>query len=111
MVGGNLSYFCLLPANLRGGRVVTGPLEVLLPAGNVVSGVYIVYALFEYKKWIFSVYIVYAFFYFLPAGSCWGLRVVKKCTHINICISAAGIMPAAFCVYVKLCISLQILHT
>ena len=68
VVGGNLSYFCLLPANLRGGRVVTGPLEVLLPAGNVVSGVYIVYALFEYKKWIFSVYIVYAFFYFLPAG-------------------------------------------
>ena len=43
-----LVYFCLLPANLRGGRVVTGPLEVLLPAGNVVSGVYIVYALFEY---------------------------------------------------------------
>lgn len=70
VVGGNLSYFCLLPANLRGGRVVTGtgPLEVLLPAGNVVSGVYIVYALFEYKKWIFSVYIVYAFFYFLPDG-------------------------------------------
>ena len=64
VVGGNLSYFCLLPANLRGGRVVTGPLEGLLPAGNVVSGVYIVCALFEYKKWIFSVYIVYAFFIF-----------------------------------------------
>lgn len=68
VVGGNLSYFCLLLAGFMGGRVVTEPLEVLLPAGNVVSGVYIVYALFEYKKWIFSVYIVYAFFYFLPAG-------------------------------------------
>lgn len=62
-----LVCFCLLPAGLRGGRVVMGSLEELLPAGNVVSGVYIVYALFEYKKWIFSVYIVYAFFYFLPA--------------------------------------------
>lgn len=97
MVGSNLSYFCLLPANLRGGRVVTGPLEVLLPAGNVVSGVYIVYALFEYKKWIFSVYIVYAFFLFSARLSArWSLRVVKKCTHINIYISAAGRMPAAF---------------
>ena len=75
VVGGNLSYFCLLPANLRGGRVVTGPLEVLLPAGNVVSGVYIVYALFEYKKWIFSVYIVYAFF-LLSAR--WSLCVAKN---------------------------------
>ena len=96
MVGGDLSYFCLLPANLRGGRVVTGPLEVLLPAGNVVSGVYIVYALFEYKKWIFSVYIVYAFF-LLSAR--WSLCVAEKCTHINIYISAAGILPAAFFVY------------
>lgn len=96
MVGGNLSYFCLLPANLRGGRVVTGPLEGLLPAGNVVSGVYIVCALFEYKKWIFSVYIVYAFF-LLSAH--WSLCVAKKCTHINICISAAVILPAAFFVY------------
>lgn len=97
VVGGNLSYFCLLPANLRGGRVVTGPLEVLLPAGNVVSGVYIVYALFEYKKWIFSVYIVYAFFLLSARWSArWSLCVVKKCTHINICISAAGRMPAAF---------------
>lgn len=71
--------FCLLPANLRGGRVVTGPLEVQLPAGNVVSGVYIVYALFEYKKWIFSVYIVYAFFLLSarwPAR--WSLRVAKN---------------------------------
>ena len=79
VVGGNLSYFCLLPANLRGGRVVTGPLEVQLPAGNVVSGVYIVYALFEYKKWIFSVYIVYAFFLLSarwPAR--WSLRVAKN---------------------------------
>lgn len=100
VVGGNLSYFCLLPANLRGGRVVTGPLEVLLPAGNVVSGVYIVYALFEYKKWIFSVYIVYAFFLLSARWSArWSLRVVKKCTHINIYISAAGILPAAFFVY------------
>ena len=75
MVGGDLSYFCLLPASLRGGRVVMEPLEWLLPAGSVVSGVYIVYALFE-KKGIFSVYIVYAFFYFLPAGaSRWSLRV------------------------------------
>ena len=97
VVGGNLSYFCLLPANLRGGRVVTGPLEVLLPAGNVVSGVYIVYALFEYKKWIFSVYIVYAFFLLSARWSArWSLRVVKKCTHINIYISAAGRTPAAF---------------
>lgn len=96
MVGGNLSYFCLLPANLRGGRVVTGPLEVLLPAGNVVSGVYIVYALFEYKKWIFSVYIVYAFFTFCPLVCLLGFACGKKCTHINICISAAGILPAAF---------------
>lgn len=97
MVGGNLSYFCLLPANLRGWRVVTGPLEVLLPAGNVVSGVYIVYVLFEYKKWIFSVYIVYAFFLLSARWSArWSLRVVKKCTHINIYISAAGRMPAAF---------------
>lgn len=70
MVGGNLSYFCLLPANLRGGRVVTGPLEVLLPAGSVVSGVYIVYALFEHKKGIFRVYIVYAFFYFFARWCC-----------------------------------------
>lgn len=97
VVGGNLSYFCLLPENLRGGRVVTGPLEVLLPAGNVVSGVYIVYALFEYKKWIFSVYIVYAFFLLSARWSArWSLCVAEKCTHINICISAAGILPAAF---------------
>lgn len=96
VVGGNLSYFCLLPANLRGGRVVTGPLEVLLPAGNVVSGVYIVYALFEYKKWIFSVYIVYAFFTFCPLVCLLGFACGKKCTHINICISAADILPAAF---------------
>ena len=84
VVGGNLSYFCLLPANLRGGRVVTGtgPLEVLLPAGNVVSGVYIVYALFEYKKWIFSVYIVYAFFYFLPDGLPAGVCVWRKNVRI-----------------------------
>lgn len=68
-------------------------MEGLLPAGNVVSGVYIVYALFEYKKWIFSVYIVYAFFLF---SARWSLRVAKKCIHINICISAAGRMPAAF---------------
>lgn len=81
VVGGNLSYFCLLPANLRGGRVVTGPLEVLLPAGNVVSGVYIVYALFLLSaRW----------------SARWSLRVVKKCTHINIYISAAGRTPAAF---------------
>jgi len=73
------AHFCLLPANLRGGRVVTGPLEVLLPAGNVVSGVYIVYALFEYKKWIFSVYIVYAFFLLSACWfACWGLRVAKN---------------------------------
>lgn len=79
VVGGNLSYFCLLPANLRGGRVVTGPLEVQLPAGNVVSCVYIVYALFEYKKLTFSVYIVYAFFLLSarwPAR--WSLRVAKN---------------------------------
>jgi len=82
VVGGNLSYFCLLSANLRGWRVVTGPLEVLLPAGNVVSGVYIVYALFEHKKWIFSVYIVYAFFYFLPAGLPAGVCVWRKNVHI-----------------------------
>lgn len=82
MVSGDLSYFCLLPANLRGGRVVTGPLEVLLPAGNVFSGVYIVYALFEYKKWIFSVYIVYAFFYFLPAGLTVGVCVWRKSVRI-----------------------------
>lgn len=50
VVGGNLSYFCLLPVGFMDGRVVMGPLEVLLPAGNVVSGVYIVCALFEYKK-------------------------------------------------------------
>lgn len=63
VVGGNLSYFCLLPANLRGGRVVTGPLEVLLPAGNVVSGIYIVYALFLLSaRW--------------PAR--WSLRVAKN---------------------------------
>lgn len=99
VVGGNLSYFCLLPANLRGGRVVTGPLEGLLPAGNVVSGVYIVCALFEYKKWIFSVYIVYAFFIFCPLVCPLEFALVKKCTHINICISAAGILPAAFFVY------------
>ena len=68
VVGGDLSYFCLLSASLRGGRVVVEPLEGLLPAGSVVSGVYIVYALFEHKKGVFSVYIVYAFFYFLPAG-------------------------------------------
>lgn len=56
-------YFCLLPANLRGGRVVTGPLEVLLPAGNVVSGVYIVYAFFLLSaRWF----------------ACWGLRVAKN---------------------------------
>lgn len=96
VVGGNLSYFCLLPANLRGGRVVTGPLEGLLPAGNVVSGVYIVCALFEYKKWIFSVYIVYAFFIFCPLVCPLEFALVKKCTHINICISAAVILPAAF---------------
>ena len=91
VVGGNLSYFCLLPENLRGGRVVTGPLEVLLPAGNVVSGVYIVYALFEYKKWIFSVYIVYAFFLLSARWSArWSLCVAEKCTHINICISAGS---------------------
>lgn len=88
VVGGNLSYFCLLPANLRGGRVVTGPLEGLLPAGNVVSGVYIVCALFEYKKWIFSVYIVYAFFLLsarcLPAGVCvWQKMYVYK--HMHLC--------------------------
>lgn len=82
VVGGNLSYFCLLSANLRGWRVVTGPLEVLLPAGNVVSGVYIVYALFEYKKWIFSVYIVYAFFYFLPDGLPAGVCVWRKNVRI-----------------------------
>lgn len=99
VVGGNLSYFCLLPANLRGGRVVTGPLEGLLPAGNVVSGVYIVCALFEYKKWIFSVYIVYAFFIFCPLVCPLEFALVKKCMHINICISAAGILPAAFFVY------------
>lgn len=99
VVGGNLSYFCLLQANLRGGRVVTGPLEGLLPAGNVVSGVYIVCALFEYKKWIFSVYIVYAFFIFCPLVCPLEFALVKKCTHINICISAAGILPAAFFVY------------
>lgn len=79
VVGGNLSYFCLLSANLRGWRVVTGPLEVLLPAGNVVSGVYIVYALFEYKKWIFSVYIVYAFFLLSARWSArWSLCVAKN---------------------------------
>lgn len=66
----------LLLASLRGGRVVVEPLEGLLPAGSVVSGVYIVYALFEHKKEIFSVYIVYAFFIFLPAGAArWSLRV------------------------------------
>ena len=81
VVGGNLSYFCLLSANLRGWRVVTGPLEVLLPAGNVVSGVYIVYAFFLLSaRW----------------SARWSLRVAKKCTHINIYISAAGILPAAF---------------
>lgn len=76
VVGGDLSYFCLLPASLRGGRVVVEPLEGLLPAGSVVSGAYIVYALFRHKKEIFSVYIVYAFFYFFarwPAR--WSLRV------------------------------------
>lgn len=52
-----------------------GSLEELLLAGNVVSGVYIVYALFENRKWIFSVYIVYAFFYFLPACLPAGVRV------------------------------------
>lgn len=83
VVGGNLSYFCLLPANLRGGRVVTGPLEGLLPAGNVVSGVYIVCALFI----------------FCPLVCPLEFALVKKCTHINICISAAGILPAAFFVY------------
>lgn len=111
VVGGNLSYFCLLPANLRGGRVVTGPLEGLLPAGNVVSGVYIVCALFEYKKWIFSVYIVYAFFYFLPAGLPAGICVGEKMyayKHMHLCCRhSAG---SFFCVYVKLCISLKILH-
>lgn len=66
VVGGNLSCFCLLPANLRGGRVVTRPLEVLLPVGNVVSGVYI----------------VYAFFYFLPAGLPAGVCVWRKSVRI-----------------------------
>lgn len=61
---------------------VTGPLEGLLPAGNVVSGVYIVCALFEYKKWIFSVYIVYAFFYFLPACLPAGVCVWRKSVRI-----------------------------
>lgn len=88
VVGGNLSYFCLLSANLRGWRVVTGPLEVLLPAGNVVSGVYIVYALFEHKKWIFSVYIVYAFFTFCPLVCplefvCGGKMYTYK--HMHLC--------------------------
>lgn len=79
MIGGSLSYFCLLPAGLRDGRAVMGSLERLLPAGNVVSGVYIVYALFEYKKWIFSVYIVYAFFLLSARWfACWGLRVAKN---------------------------------
>lgn len=82
MIGGNLSYFCLLPAGLRDGRAVMGSLERLLPAGNVVSGVYIVYALFEYKKWIFSVYIVYAFFYFLPACLPAGVYVWRKNVRI-----------------------------
>ena len=88
MVGDNLSYFCLLPAGLRDGRAVMGSLERLLPAGNVVSGVYIVYALFEYKKWIFSVYIVYAFFYFLPAGLPAGVCVWQKMyayKHMHLC--------------------------
>ena len=41
--------------------------------------VYIVYALFEYKKWIFSVYIVYAFFLLSARWfACWGLRVAKN---------------------------------
>lgn len=76
VVGGDLSYFCLLSASLRGGRVVVEPLEGLLPAGSVVSGVYIVYALFEHKKGIFSVYIVYAFFLFFARWSTrWSLRV------------------------------------
>lgn len=70
VVGGGLSYFCLLPASLRGGRVVVEPLEGLPPAGSVVSGVYIVYALFEHKKEIFSVYIVYALFYFCCQLAC-----------------------------------------
>lgn len=70
MVGGGLSYFYLLPASLRGGRVVVEPLEGLLPAGSVVSGVYIVYAFFEHKKRIFSVYIVYAFFFIFCPLAC-----------------------------------------
>lgn len=70
MVGGDLSYFCLLPASLRGGRVVVKQLEELLPAVSVFSGAYIVYALFEHKKGIFSVYIVYAFFYFCCQLAC-----------------------------------------
>ena len=70
VVGGDLSYFCLLPASLRCGRVVVESLEGLLPAGSVVSGVYIVYALFRHKKEIFSVYIVYALFYFFCPLSC-----------------------------------------
>lgn len=88
VIGDNLSYFCLLPAGLRDGRAVMGSLERLLPAGNVVSGVYIVYALFEYKKWIFSVYIVYAFFYFLPAGLPAGVCVWQKMyayKHMHLC--------------------------
>lgn len=85
MVGGDLSYFCLLPASLRGGRVVVEPLEGLLPAG-VVSGTYIVYALFEHKKEIFSVYIVYALFYFfLPAGLPAGVCVLIVCGEKNVC--------------------------
>ena len=70
VVGCDLSYFCLLPASLRGGRVVVEPLGWLLPAGRVFSGVYIVYALFEHKKGIFSVYIAYALFYFFCPLSC-----------------------------------------
>lgn len=82
VVDGDLSYFCLLPASLRSGRVVVEPLEGLLPAGSVFSGIYIVYALFEHKKGIFSVYIVYAFFYFLPACPPAGVCVWRKSVRI-----------------------------
>lgn len=111
VVGGNLSYFCLLPANLRGWRVVTGPLEVLLPAGNVVSGVYIVCALFEYKKWIFSVYIVYAFFTFCPLVcplefACGGKMYTYKHMHLC-CRQDAGsffVYTLSYAYHFKFCI-------
>lgn len=111
VVGGNLSYFCLLPENLRGGRVVTGPLEVLLPAGNVVSGIYIVYALFEYKKWIFSVYIVYAFFTFCPLVcplefACGGKMYTYKHMHLC-CRQDAGsffVYTLSYAYHFKFCI-------